>query len=46
MEYALARNISPALIADYETILPDKKLLQAKLEEFAEMFKAGKELEH
>lgn len=45
VEYALARNISPALIADYETILPDKKLLKAKLEEFAEMFEAGKEVE-
>ena len=45
VEYALARNISPALIADYETILPDKKLLQAKLEEFAELFKLGKGLE-
>ncbi len=37
VEYALARNLSPALIADYETKLPDKKLLQAKLEEFAQM---------
>lgn len=44
VEYALARNVSPTLIADYETILPDKKLLQAKLEEFAEWFEAGKEL--
>ena len=34
VEYALARNLSPAVIADYETKLPDKKLLQAKLEEF------------
>jgi predicted nuclease of restriction endonuclease-like (RecB) superfamily len=38
VEYALARNVSPALIADYETKLPDKKLLQAKVEEFARMF--------
>ncbi len=45
VEYALARNISPALIADYETILPDKKLLQAKLEEFAELFESRLELE-
>jgi predicted nuclease of restriction endonuclease-like (RecB) superfamily len=37
VEYALARNVSPALIADYETKLPDKKLLQAKIEEFAQM---------
>lgn len=46
VEYALARNISPALIADYETILPDKKLLQAKLEEFAELFESRLELEN
>ncbi len=38
VEYALARNVSPALIADYETKLPDKKLLQAKFEEFAQIF--------
>lgn len=37
VEYALARNISPAVIADYETKLPDKKLLEAKLEEFAQL---------
>lgn len=35
VEYALARNLSPAVIADYETKLPDKKLLEAKLDEFA-----------
>ena len=34
VEYALSRNLSPAVIADYETKLSDKKLLQAKLEEF------------
>ncbi len=34
VEYALARNLSPAVIADYATKLPDKKLLQAKIEEF------------
>ena len=38
VEYALARNVSPALIADYETKLPNKKLLQAKLEEFTQIF--------
>lgn len=36
VEYALSRNLSPALIADYQTKLPDKKLLQAKLDELAE----------
>ena len=33
-EYALSRSLSPTLIARYETQLPDKKLLQAKLHEF------------
>ena len=37
VEYALARNVSPAVIADYETNLPDKKLLKAKLDEFAQL---------
>ena len=34
VEYALSRSLSPALIAEYQTKLPDKKLLQAKLQEF------------
>lgn len=34
VEYALRRSLSPALIADYQTFLPDKKLLQSKLREF------------
>ena len=34
VEYALSRTLSPALIAEYQTALPDKKLLQAKLQEF------------
>ncbi|HOX42104.1 MAG TPA: PDDEXK nuclease domain-containing protein [Myxococcota bacterium] len=33
VEYALSRAQSPALIAEYQTHLPDKKLLQAKLHE-------------
>lgn len=33
VEYALARNLSPALIAQYQLQLPDKKLLQARLHE-------------
>ena len=33
VEYALSRSLSPALIAEYQTRLPDKKLLQAKLHE-------------
>jgi predicted nuclease of restriction endonuclease-like (RecB) superfamily len=34
VEYALARSASPALVAKYLTQLPDKALLQTKLEEF------------
>jgi predicted nuclease of restriction endonuclease-like (RecB) superfamily len=34
VEYTLSRALSPALVAEYKTKLPDKKLLQAKLHEF------------
>lgn len=34
VEYTLSRILSPELIAEYQTKLPDKKLLQAKLHEF------------
>jgi predicted nuclease of restriction endonuclease-like (RecB) superfamily len=34
VEYALSRSLSPALIAEYQTQLPDKKMLRAKLHEF------------
>ena len=34
VEYALSRSLTPALIAEYHTQLPDKKMLQAKLHEF------------
>jgi len=34
VEYALSRSLSPTLIAEYQTQLPDKKLLQSKLHEF------------
>lgn len=34
VEYALSRSLSPAMIAEYQTQLPDKQLLQAKLHEF------------
>jgi predicted nuclease of restriction endonuclease-like (RecB) superfamily len=33
VEYALSRSLSPALVAEYQTRMPDKKLLQAKLHE-------------
>ncbi|RLT39691.1 MAG: DUF1016 family protein, partial [Chloroflexi bacterium] len=35
VEYALSRNLSPTLIAQYQLQLPDKKLLQAKLHELS-----------
>lgn len=38
VEFALRRNISPALIAEYETKLVDKKILQQKLHEFYELY--------
>ncbi len=34
VEYALSRSLSPALIAEYQTKLPEKRLLQRKLHEF------------
>lgn len=34
VEYALSRSLSPALIAEYQTQLPDRALLQRKLHEF------------
>jgi RecB family endonuclease NucS len=34
VEYALSRTLSPALVAQYKTQLPDKQLLAAKLHEF------------
>ncbi|HUI07232.1 MAG TPA: PDDEXK nuclease domain-containing protein [Verrucomicrobiae bacterium] len=37
VEYALSRSVSPALIAEYQTHLPAKKLLQQKLHEFYEL---------
>ncbi len=38
VEYAMARNTSPAIIADYETKLIDKKVLANKLHQLAEIF--------
>lgn len=37
VEYALSRSASPALIAEYQTALPDKLLLQRKLHEFYQL---------
>lgn len=36
VEYALSRNLSPTMVAQYELQLPDKKLIQAKLHELSE----------
>jgi predicted nuclease of restriction endonuclease-like (RecB) superfamily len=33
VEYALARTMSPTLVAEYQTLLPPKELLRAKLHE-------------
>ncbi len=41
VEYALSRSLSPALVAEYQTQLPDKQLLQAKLHEFYEVAAAA-----
>jgi predicted nuclease of restriction endonuclease-like (RecB) superfamily len=40
VEYALSRAVSPALVAEYQTRMPDKQLLQAKLHEFYELAQA------
>ena len=37
VEYALNRTLSPAMVADYQTKLPDRALLQRKLAEFYEL---------
>ena len=37
VEYSLSRSLSPALIAEYQTVLPDKQLLQRKLHEFYQL---------
>lgn len=33
VEYALSRSLSPTMVSEYKTLLPDKKLLQQKLHE-------------
>ena len=37
VEYAMARNISPAIVADYETKLIDRKILTDKLHQLVEL---------
>ncbi|MGN6439699.1 MAG: hypothetical protein ACTHMM_24440 [Agriterribacter sp.] len=36
VEYALSRTLSPTMVSEYKTQLPDKKLLQQKLRELFE----------
>jgi RecB family endonuclease NucS len=36
VEYALSRSLSPTMVKEYTTILPDKKILQQKLHELFE----------
>ncbi len=36
VEYALSRSLSPTMVSEYKTQLPDKKLLQRKLHELFE----------
>ncbi len=37
VEYALSRSVSPAVVSEYRTQLPDKAVLQAKLHEFYQL---------
>lgn len=41
VEYALSRNLSPTLVAEYQTKLIDKKILQRKLHELFELGEKG-----
>ena len=43
VEYALSRSASPALIAEYQTQLPDRALLLSKLHEFYELAQSSAE---
>jgi len=43
VEYALSRTLSPALVTEYETKLPDRRLLQAKLHELLLIVEAADE---
>ena len=38
VEYALSRSLSPTLVADYKTKLPDKRMLKHKWEEILNQF--------
>lgn len=36
VKYALSRTLSPTMVSEYQTQLPDKKLLQQKLHDIFE----------
>ncbi|WP_246269670.1 PDDEXK nuclease domain-containing protein [Chitinophaga oryzae] len=36
VEYAMNRNLSPTIISEYQTFLPDKKILEQKMHELFE----------
>lgn len=42
VEYALSRSLSPTMVSEYKTQLPDKKLLQQKLHELFDDELSGK----
>jgi hypothetical protein len=44
VEYSLSRVMSPTLVAEYQTRLPDKQLLQTKLHEFYELAQSRAEI--
>ena len=44
VEYALSRNLSPTLVAEYQTKLIDKKILKAKFQELLQLGDAKNEL--
>ncbi len=48
VEYALSRTLSPTLVAEYQTVLPSKALLQRKLHELYALLapEAGESAEH
>jgi predicted nuclease of restriction endonuclease-like (RecB) superfamily len=45
VEYSLSRSLSPALIADYKLYLPDKKILENKLNELIGLVQNNNEKE-
>lgn|GEM_PF-1044814 len=45
VEFALSRSLSPTLVSNYTLNLPDKKLLQTKLRELAELALESEDIE-